>query len=461
MNNKIKISLLSTALLTPFFAWMYFQREANPTKRPIAISQSISAPVATADIPMDNYFFDADSLKQIVRPTGTRIIVQPGTFKRKDGTDVHGPVELKVREFHSAHDILRAGIPMAVNTEKGEYLQSAGMIEMRAYEKGEALEVNQGKGIGVDLAGFKPSDGYQLYYLKNDNQWVTEDSFKRNGNAGKIEIQEKIQKYPNKEAFADSLEAIGTYFSIAGNAFYSPQLEALATRRWKLLNDRKHPDIEKAMRVDWDAVQLEVKDKRRQIYELTFSKTQYSMDMDKDVFKSITIQASPVFDAEGEESDRAFFEAQMKEYERVLAKLKEEEERLKDQADLLNSFVANNLGVYNIDRLYRCDDLYTIPVSFDFENTVDRKFNNISLYAVYEDDNSVIKYDQRDWKSVSFSANKKMRLIVVLPDKMVAVVENQEIQKAIAKKEKEIFFVTRRYPADEYIRAGKGDLAMK
>jgi len=136
MQSKIVIALLIGGLAAPLFTWMYFRSTIAPTQLPHVKTAGIAPPLKSVDIPMDNYRFSNDSAFEIARPTGTRIKFKPRTFYRKDGKPLNGPVDFQVREFHSAMDILRAGITMAVDAENGEYLQSGGMIEMRAFNEG-------------------------------------------------------------------------------------------------------------------------------------------------------------------------------------------------------------------------------------------------------------------------------------------------------------------------------------
>jgi hypothetical protein len=86
---------------------------------------------------------------------------------------VQGELTLRYREFHSAFDLLWAGIPMdiTVGGKKGQ-LESDGMFEIQAVQNGQLLQLAPGKRIKVRLAGRHSGRAMQHYYLDGKNGWV-------------------------------------------------------------------------------------------------------------------------------------------------------------------------------------------------------------------------------------------------------------------------------------------------
>ena len=148
--KKIAVALL--VLLGIVFIWMKFSNPKNHYE------QAIHPPIKSQDIAFEEYRFHQDSLVKIERATGTLIQISPQTFVKKNGGEITDSILLKVRELHTADDIFRSGIPMSINKNRKNFLESAGMIELRAYSGGEELEIKNGKTIGIELASFKKGD---------------------------------------------------------------------------------------------------------------------------------------------------------------------------------------------------------------------------------------------------------------------------------------------------------------
>lgn len=459
MTGKLKTTLFITALLAPLSIWMYMNHFTLPDKK--EKREPFKPLLAKADIPMDHYVLDMDSSITISRPTGTKIRIQASTFCYKDGSPVNGKIELNVREFHQAADILRSGIPMDIDKDKGEYLKSAGMIELRAYSQGKELDIKKEKSIAIDLAGYRSSEGYQLYYLNNDAEWIVPDSFRQGKNNNKTEKLEQLARLPEKPMEEDSSLSDELVFDLYGNFDLAPQLGALANRQWKICKDYNNPDIKKGMRINWERISMDLVDKKNMIYEMAFSKKQEMQEGEGEIFQSMILYVTPVMDKGNKRKDKKLFQWQMQQYEAKMKKVEDEKKRAEAEADLVNCFKINKMGVYNIDRLFTCDELQITSVSFDFQDELDPKINKLKLFAIYPEENSVIEYNPRDWNKVGLSTNKKMRLIAYLPGERIAVVENDEIQKQIAIKNKAIRFKTQQYAAAEYLMQQNYDLAKR
>ena len=131
----IKIAAALLILLSLFFVWMKFSKDK------IQYEQNIHPPIKSQDIAFEEYRFHKDSTLKIERATGTLISISPNTFVHKNGSEVRDSVLLKVREFHNTEDIFRSGIPMSIDKKRKQILQSAGMIELRAFSGGRNSNV--------------------------------------------------------------------------------------------------------------------------------------------------------------------------------------------------------------------------------------------------------------------------------------------------------------------------------
>ena len=106
---------------------------------------------ASVDIPCISFDIDASRDTIIYTGTGTSLTFLAGTLVKKNGVPVVGKVQVKIREFHDAVSILRSGIPMRLQSDRNAFLQSSGMLEIRAFQNGDELEIGSGKFINTEL----------------------------------------------------------------------------------------------------------------------------------------------------------------------------------------------------------------------------------------------------------------------------------------------------------------------
>ena len=232
--------------------------------------QAITPPVEAADLSFKKFTINTDSTVIIESQTGSQIKIQPGTFILKNGQPIKGNVDFKFREFHNAYDILRSGIPMSSNQERKDFLQSAGMIELHAYQNNEELNISPDKNIDIQLASYKTSEGYSLYYLDNNINWQTRDSFESKVNVRKQDKLNKLDNIPIKPSEEDSIRDI--VFELASNLSETPYLRPFKDLQWKIDEKEVNAKIIEALRVTWDEVSIKELNHRKMKYELTFRK---------------------------------------------------------------------------------------------------------------------------------------------------------------------------------------------
>jgi hypothetical protein len=114
-------------------------------------------------------------------PNGTRLTVPPAAFIYDDGQPVSGNFDLQYREMNDIIDIFLSGIPMEYDSAGVEYyLESGGMIEIKATQHDRRLELAPGKQINVEMVSVVNADspdelpaGYNIYFLDHQSrQWV-------------------------------------------------------------------------------------------------------------------------------------------------------------------------------------------------------------------------------------------------------------------------------------------------
>ncbi len=443
-NNKMKIPLLALFLLS------LLGGGCNIFNGQPKESQVIQPPVVAADIPFNEYLINNDSSRSIKLLTGTTINIQPGIFEREDGKSIEGAITLKVREFHSANDILRSGIPMSINTNQKDLLQSAGMIELRASNNGNTLKVKGGKQIEIALAGYNLSNGYDLYYTADGSSWtqngqfVSDSNFQRNNRIKELSI---IPKEPT-----DTVEMGKDFiFSLKADLTEVPYLKPFSNLQWRVSKKDMSPKVIEAIRMIWDEVSIRQIKENKLKNELVFKRKQLD-NSGNQINQELIVSASPIVGGKNKRENRKLFAEQMNQYKNTLAKIEEEKARILKEADMLNSFTISKMGIWNIDKIMKIEDIILVNASFDFEKEINRDVNKLKVFVIYEDDNSVIPYSADQWNKIGFSIKAKVSLVAVLPKNELAVITSEELQRQLKGASHSILFSTKRVSGIDYLK---------
>jgi hypothetical protein len=390
--------------------------------------QKVEPPIAASDIAWSLFTFKQDTAITIHTSKGSIIKIHPNTFIHTNGSAVTNQIVVKFREMHTALEIFKSGIPMSIDSSRGSFLQSGGMLEIRAFDNKEELTIANGKSIGVELASFKPADGYSLFHLNDNKSWNVLDTFTTIKNDRKVSALNEILSFISRP-FVPNHSNTNNVFEIVANLQEAPHVKPFVKQKWKILEGTDPSALENYMRVSWDDVVIKRQSKTSNVYNLTFTKT-YTTEGVGEQTKSITLKASPVLlglnDSIYNFSELAF-NKQIEAYEQSLKLMKEEEVRIKAEADMISSFRIKQMGIWNIDKVLKMNDLVTVSLNFDFEKQLDPIINKIKLFVLHEDDNSVIYYLPSDWKNVRLSKTRRNSLVAVLPGNKTAVVNASEV----------------------------------
>ena len=130
-----------------------------------------------------------DSAYILKTPGGSKIRIQPGTFK----TDPGAKVEIEIKEALSATDILLAGL---VTTSNGKTLSSGGMLYFSARAENKELEFN--KQVSISVPTEKYDDGMQLFKgeMTEDSSinWVEPEALDTSAYTAKLKLGEQLFK---------------------------------------------------------------------------------------------------------------------------------------------------------------------------------------------------------------------------------------------------------------------------
>ncbi|MBE2247597.1 MAG: hypothetical protein IAE67_10095 [Candidatus Competibacteraceae bacterium] len=153
----------------------------NVTVRNIITKQKkrnkISPPILIKDIEYSSYSMVVENgAKLIHEESHTLIEIPPSIFCDANGEIVQGKVAIQYRELHHPSRIFLAGIPM--KWDDSSYLESGGMLEIRAYQNGEPVYIRNGKSIHITMKTEFTDTNYQLYQFnefKGDWNMINQD----------------------------------------------------------------------------------------------------------------------------------------------------------------------------------------------------------------------------------------------------------------------------------------------
>ncbi len=126
----------------------------------------VQAPLKGIDVADTVFKLDAAEGGEFIYNTGSLIRIPEGGFLDSAGNVVKGNVEIHYREFHNTADIFLAGIPMTYDSAGTRFhFESAGMLEITAWQNGKPLKVNPDAPVKVALASNSDEAKFNVYYL--------------------------------------------------------------------------------------------------------------------------------------------------------------------------------------------------------------------------------------------------------------------------------------------------------
>lgn len=136
----------------------------------------VTPPIEGVNVPFSSYEVSGSKKQTITHSSGTIIKIPKNAFVTEAGNLVKGKVEIKYREFKNVAEIIASGIPMTYEQNGEEmHFESAGMIEILAYQDGKPVFMNPEKKIDIEMTSDYPGDHYNLYSLDTTNRkWVDE-----------------------------------------------------------------------------------------------------------------------------------------------------------------------------------------------------------------------------------------------------------------------------------------------
>lgn len=171
------------AMLLVLFLFACGQEKKETVTAPVkdTVQKTVEAPLVQSpfektNVPFETLTVDADSGKIFLSANGygTSVQVPGGVFIDSARNKIEGKIQLQYRELHTPNDMLAAGIPL--NYDAAGMLKrfnTAGMVELRAYQNNQPVYLDSGKVIQVNMASFEPGQHFHAFYLdeKTTRDW--------------------------------------------------------------------------------------------------------------------------------------------------------------------------------------------------------------------------------------------------------------------------------------------------
>jgi hypothetical protein len=398
MNRLIPSAFLLFALAAGSVAW-YMWWTLEPTGMMPLVSER--------DVPYAEFALDPDSAAVVDLPTGTRLTFPAHAFRRADGSEPDA-VALSVREFTDAESILRAGVPMGMG--EASYLESAGMLEVRAFEEGEELQLAEDVIMGVELASNREAgDGFQVWTLdESDWGWQGAGDFERSDNFRRqaaLDALDSALVPPVPGEVAERFE-----FQLYGDRQNAPHLKPWNGVTWELVGDDAQA-AQRLLRSAWTDAKVQARGDGT--YDLIFS-YEHPQLRAENAEGNGKVHARPQLKGRKlRRTEEAYAEALVS-WEAELENRKAERDLVAAQGKFLYTFGSGELGYINIDALKRMDALPLVDLHFDCEKDL-RLLDRTVLFMVLLDQNSVIRFPAHEWSSIPLPEGR-VQLVLPLED---------------------------------------------
>lgn len=418
--NKLYIGLTSAVVVSAMAIAWYFSIIHQPS--------GIYAPIAEIDIPFDTISFRAENGVVLTYKTGSSVFIPADALIDEAGNKVTGVVQAQYREFHSAWDIFRAGVPMG-NMAEGRALMSGGMFELLVEQNGRLLDLATGIKAKVSLAAYRPTDGYEVFTFDGAASWQENGLPVMDSNFAKIDglasLQPLLPKPINPAIGQDDI-----IIDLDADANNNPDLQFFKNTRWRLVADET-PNFKEnlwAFSVIWDRMKIVKHDPDRNLYKLqmTQKRENYAGQV---ITRNYEVMVTPVLDGADLEASLASFKLAIERYDSVAVYVQQEKDRLEAQADVLNEFEIESFGVHNIDKLISSGSMLALKTDFDFLGEVNPYFSRVQVYFLNHDLNTVQNYGLQNWHSVYVQPGSNTTVLAVLTNDRVAIVDGNEFAK--------------------------------
>lgn len=416
----------------------------NAFKASVTQKPYINPPIADLNPQFVTFTLDASKGTTFRLKNGSEIVVPADALADEKGKLLRGQVEMKYRELHDAVSIYLAGVPM--NYKNGNF-STAGSFELRGSKNGQNVQLT--KPIQVKMASYTEGGDYDFFYLnENERRWDSLGRRKPEINIEKKRLLQSVENQRVKLKFPLDRQYFAFNYMAIMDVYYNDD--------WRILNNNKRIDSAfsaissklQSYGLGWEDNYC---DNRKMI---TWQQTEYPASLY--VWKNVHQKPFPewakkswgqfkdlgknhyVYHIENEKDSLAFDielecvmplkalfafspEEWKNQYAATMQKVKIEQERIKQMANIYRTFQINQLGLYNWDKLMKADNAVVLEADFAFPTPVNEKLTTLDVIYISGDNKSVITFPKISWDKLALIPDAKGRLFTILPNNKVAL----------------------------------------
>jgi hypothetical protein len=345
----------------------------------------------------------------------------------KAGKPVTEPVLIEYREFHNAADILASGIPM--QNAEGQYMETAGMFEIKGSCKGEEIFVAADKNISVKMASYNDGDRFDFFELNQKNcDWKEidgEGTIKPIPNTEKAlrlrELSKELAKLDNILP-RSAKEAKNFIFDLDVNYQQLPELKAFKGVAWEFAAGNTAADPAKnawIMETEWDNATIEKKDGA---YLLSLA----------DGDKKYACLVRPVLNQQDYAAAmQKFDDTKVAQYQKSKTEIENAAALARLQASIFREFNINGFGIFNWDYWKTPGTVICEPVFSCSDKSVD--LSKALFYQIAANNKAVIQHSVVAEKlALRYDHSAGAFLVAVLPNGQIATISRQILSSSIA-----------------------------
>ncbi|MDQ3108427.1 MAG: hypothetical protein M3R17_00905 [Bacteroidota bacterium] len=413
------------------------------------------------------FTMDAAEGGEFIYNTGSLIRVPEGGFLDSAGNVAKGKVEIRYREFHNTADIFLAGIPMTYDSAGTKYhFESAGMLEITAWQNGKPLKANPSAPVKVAMASNSADTKFNVYYLdtvKKNWDFVAKDKAVVVGftpdTSVKVDPKTNLSASVAPPVEIKKADKAKPSFVIGFEPAEFPELASYDGVRFQV-NEDKTPYNREDKKIKWEDVSIE-RNRDGVSYTVTFTHGP----------KTSTYVTDVVVNAEDYAAAKKVYDAKYAAYQSTLKAIndKNASEDKALEAKLLNAdaqrifkndtamraalarrqmanvsnakedmvvreFIIQDFGVWNSDCPSSLPEGETLFVKLlDSRTKKALEINHVIL--VEKGKNAIYTYYAADLANFKFNPNAENLLWAVTKDGKLAVCSNDDLQNLVGKKQ--------------------------
>lgn len=396
----------------------------------------IKPPFLDRDIEQEKFTINAQEDAEIISESGSKIKIYKNSIIDDDGNIVKGEVEIEYRDFHNPIEIFLSGIPMEYDSAGvKQVFETAGMFELKAYQKGNKLSLKEGAKIDVDLISTSNETRFNFYqfdevtrkwnYVEKEMNIETKPKQKQSLIIDESEdiprpVKQNESLYAfdlevNKEQFPELLTYKGTIFQVKQKGGFDPLY----------------------YNVQWDKAKIDKINNKHYQLELFREDTSIIVDVQpvvkttkyKEAIKQYHTKVAAREKLNKERSDFDIYATSLINYNSAYSA----------QFEVKRQFQVNGFGIYNVDqpKVNPNGEVESIYVN---EKGNIMKQRSINYYVVNLNQNSLVSL----YNKPKYYKKAKNILWAILNDDSMIIVSPQEIDNIKNKKLSAII-----YPLDE------------